>query len=299
MDEKRLVKLLWVVKAGLLAVLAYAGLEVVVSRLPLRAVFDPRTVSGEPHDADPQVALPQTQSPPDYAVITQRNLFTGSDKASAAPAGMSVPPPPESMSSAEELSLSLIGTLAGEPATSRAIIQNTKTNTTGSYRIGDSIASATVEAIEREMVVLRYQGRSLVLKQCAGKTEARGPVAQEGQRKLPDAEQPTAGRAQPPAGVPRAESLRSGYMADVFRQAIIEPYVKNNRTEGLKISGLEKIPMAELFGLKDGDVVQSINGQQLTSKQKAFQVLMKARTQPRVDIQLLRDGQRKGLSFDL
>jgi type II secretory pathway component PulC len=75
--------------------------------------------------------------------------------------------------------------------------------------------------------------------------------------------------------------------------------VKNHRTEGLKISGLEKIPMAERFGLQNGDVVQSINGQQLTSKQKAFQVLMKARTQSKVDIQLLRDGQRKGLSFDL
>ncbi len=299
MDEKRLVKLLWVVKAGLLAVLAYAGLEVVVSRLHLGVVFDPRTVSGEPHAVDPQVALREPHAPPDCAVITQRNLFTGTDDASAAPAGLPLPQPSESVASAEELNLSLIGTLAGEPATSRAIIQNTKTNTTGSYRIGDSIASATVEAIEREMVVLRYQGRPLVLKQRSGKAEVRGRTAQEGQPTLPDAGQTAAGRGQPPAGTPRAESLRSGYVAEVFRQATIEPYVKNNRTEGLKISGLEKIPMAELFGLKNGDVVQSINGQQLTSKQKAFQVLMKARTQPRVDIQLLRDGQRKGLSFDL
>jgi type II secretory pathway component PulC len=94
--------------------------------------------------------------------------------------------------------------------------------------------------------------------------------------------------------------LYAGFeVAEVFRQATIEPYVKNYRTEGLTISGLEKIPMAERFGLQNGDVVQSINGQQLTSKQKAFQVLMKARTQSKVDIQLLRNGQRKGLSFDL
>jgi len=193
----------------------------------------------------------------------------------------------------------LIGTLAGGPATSRAVIQNTKTNTTGSYRIGDSVASATVEAIRPEMVVLRYQGRPVALKQCSGKTEARGPTGQGEQPKLRDAGQTAASRSQPSAGAPRPESLRSGYVSEVFRQATIEPYVKNNRTEGLQISGLEKIPMAETFGLKNGDVVQSINGQQLTSKQKAFQVLMKARTQPKIDIQLLRDGQRKGLSFDL
>jgi len=37
----------------------------------------------------------------------------------------------------------------------------------------------------------------------------------------------------------------------------------------------------------------------LTSKQKAFQVLMKAKTQSKVNLQLLRDGKSKELSFDL
>ncbi len=54
-----------------------------------------------------------------------------------------------------------------------------------------------------------------------------------------------------------------------------------------------------MIGLRNGDVVQSVNGQQLTSKQKAFQVLMKAKTQSKIDIQLLRDGQSRNLSFDL
>jgi len=75
--------------------------------------------------------------------------------------------------------------------------------------------------------------------------------------------------------------------------------VNNDRTEGLKITGLESFPMAQALGLQNGDVVQSVNGQQLTSKQKAFQVLMKAKTQSKIDFQLLRDGKSKNLSFNL
>ncbi len=300
MDEKRLVKLLWVVKAGLLAVLVYTGFEVVVSLLRLGVVLDPSTASGEPRTTETSVASSADDSPPDYNVIAQRNLFAGADKAGAAPTGAPVAETPDSPAATEELGLSLIGTLAGGPTASRAILQESRTNKTDSYRIGDSVAAATVEAIQRETVVLRYQGRLVVLKQCPGKAEGKEPKPREGGPKIEAAGPAGAGRSQP-AAAPEAPRFagRSGSMAEVFRQATIEPYVKNSRTEGLKITGLEKIPLAERLGLQNGDVVQAINGQQLTSKQKAFQVLMKARTQSKVDIQLLRDGRRKGLSFDL
>jgi type II secretory pathway component PulC len=57
--------------------------------------------------------------------------------------------------------------------------------------------------------------------------------------------------------------------------------------------------LANLFGLRNGDIVQTVNGQNLNSKQKAFQVLKKARTQSNISLQLLRDGKAKELSFDL
>jgi general secretion pathway protein C len=90
-----------------------------------------------------------------------------------------------------------------------------------------------------------------------------------------------------------------GYVEDIFRNATIEPHVVDGQTQGLKITGLENTPLAGMFGLRDGDVVQAVNGQRLTSKQKAFQVLQKARNQSRIHIQLLRKDQAKDLSFDL
>ena len=294
MDEKRFVKILWIAKAALVAVLLYVGFEVVTNCLHLGAVFDPGTASGELRVADTQAAPAQTHSPSDYTAIVQRNLFSDVDRAANQPPDANRSPAVQSLPSVDELGLRLVGTIAGGPAASRAIIQNTKSNTTDFYRIGDTVASATVEAIQRETAVLRYQGRPLVLKQCSGttadkgqKTEVAGPKADS--------------RSQPSSVVNTAssESSRAGYMSEVFRKATIEPYVRNDRTEGLRITGLDKIPLAEAFGFKNGDIVQAVNGQQLTSKQKAFQVLQKAKTQSKVNIRILRDGKSKDLSFDL
>ncbi len=181
------------------------------------------------------------------------------------------------------------------------MIQDTQNNTTGVYKIGDKVASATVAAIRRDAVILQYQGRPLVLRQQAGQGEGPGRDAKGGQQNAQGAgrkaEDSTALSSVPQDS--SSGSARAGYMTDLFRTANIEPFVKNNQTEGLKITGLEDLPMAGLLGLQNGDIVQSINGQRLTSKQKAFQVLMKARTQSNVDIQLLRDGKSKNLSFKL
>jgi type II secretion system protein C len=294
MDERRSIRLLWIAKAALLAVLIYAGFEVATSRLNLGRVLDPGTASGEPSTTERESASPEPREFPDYRAIVQRDLFReAADTASAQP-GVNHSAPPESPASAEELGLRLIGALAGGPVASRAILQDAKSNATSSYRIGDTVAAATVEAIERDAVVLRYQGRPLVLKLRAGQTAGSGPKTEDGRQKADRQSQPSSVISPPSSGTSRAE-----YVAEVFHKATIEPYVKSERTEGLKITGLDQIPMAQKIGLRDGDVIQSVNGQQLTSKQKAFQVLMKARTQPRVDIQILRDGKSKDLSFEL
>jgi type II secretion system protein C len=253
-------------------------------------MFDPGTASGELHVADTQAAPAETHS-----LRTTRRLSNEicsptrieADQQPDANRASAVP----SLPSADELGLRLVGTIAGGPAASRAIIQNTKSNTTDFYRIGDTVASATVEAIQRETAVLRYQGRPLLLKQCSGTTADKGQKSEAAAPKADSRSQPS-----PVVNTASSESSRAGYMSEVFRKATIEPYVRNDRTEGLRITGLDKIPLAEAFGFKNGDIVQAVNGQQLTSKQKAFQVLQKAKTQSKVNIRILRDGKSKDLS---
>ncbi len=291
MDEKRYMKIWWFAKAFLVVVLVYAGVKAIATGLHPGDVFDPGAVRGDEPPHEGQAALPEDKSRSDYSDIVRRNLFTGTDGI-AYPGANANRPAFDSMASAEELGLKLMGAIAGGPAASRAIIQNTSDKTIGTYRIGDIIASATVDAIQRDAVILRHQGRHLVLRLHTGAgSEDRGGSGREQQR--------AAAQAAPVTGGPTPLSTQAGYVEEVFHNITIEPYRKNNRTQGLRISGLEKVPLAEMFGLKNGDVIQTINGQQLTSKQKAFQVLMKAKTQSRVDIQLLRNGKNKDLSFEI
>lgn len=291
MDEKRYMKILWFAKAFLVVVLAYAGVKAIGTCLHPGEAFNPSAAHGDEQTHDGQAVPTEDQSRSDYSEIVRRNLFTGTD-------GIAHPPVNanrsalDSMASAEELGLKLMGAIAGGPAASRAIIQNTTDKTIGTYRIGDIVASATVDAIRRDAVVLRHQGRHLILRLHTGAGSDDRTAPAEAQQRA------TTQTAKSTAGPPRL-STQARYVEEIFHNVTIEPYKKNNRTQGLRITGLEKVPLAEMFGLRNGDVIRTINGQQLTSKQKAFQVLMKAKTQSKVDIQLLRDGKSKDLSFEI
>jgi type II secretory pathway component PulC len=85
----------------------------------------------------------------------------------------------------------------------------------------------------------------------------------------------------------------------LLTQTTLTPYAVDGQVEGIQITGLDKIPLAGVLGLKEGDVIHIVNGQTLTSKQKAFQILKKAKSQETLDIELLRDGQSKTLSFPI
>jgi general secretion pathway protein C len=284
-------KLLWAVKASLVAMLLYVALEAIVTPFQLDAGLKPKAVSGnERASVEPQVK-PEVQTRPDYSVIAKNDMFagpSGSDDLRAAPAPSAVLP------SAEELGLKLVGTVAGSPNFSRAIIHSAETGVASTYKIGDRVASATIEAIESDQVVLLHAGRRLALqKHITASTAAPGSTGEPQTQVMPSARQATNSQQTQPA------SARLGYVEELFRQATIEPHVEDGQTKGLKITGLEQTPLANLFGLRNGDIVQTVNGQNLNSKQKAFQVLKKARTQSNISLQLLRDGKAKELSFDL
>jgi len=85
----------------------------------------------------------------------------------------------------------------------------------------------------------------------------------------------------------------------ILKKVIIEPHLVNGQTEGLRITGLERIPLASELLLSSGDIIRAINGQTLTSKQGAYKIFKRARTQPTIRIDLLRDGETKALLFKL
>jgi len=104
---------------------------------------------------------------------------------------------------------------------------------------------------------------------------------------------------QAPKQTPVVIPTKIGYVEDILTRAVIQPYTVNGQVQGLRITGLEKVRAAEVLGLKNGDIIRVVNGQQLTSLQKAFQVFQKAKSQPTISLELSRGGDTKTLTFDL
>lgn len=293
MNDRQTARLFWAAKAGLVVVLVYAAVSTIVGPLRLRRP-EPKSAVGSQAVQMPAAPAAVQEDPTDYSAILHNDPFTEGDGPALARASA----PTETIQSADELGLTLIGVIAfaGNPSKSRAVIASEEPQLTQSYRIGDSVSSATIEDIESDRVVLRYAGHKCILMQRAGGSTTSRSAPAETSVSQRNVGRPTVPATSEPAGQP---SGRLGYVENVFRHATIEPHVQDDRVDGLRISGLEQSPLAASIGLRNDDVVRRVNGQELTSKQKAFQVLQKARSQSELDIEIVRDGRTRNLSFDL
>ena len=264
-------------------------------------VFAPASAVGTETGSAAEMLHSAQDSAEDWSVIVSRSIFGAAGR----PSNQMQSEPGRAdggflSSAGRELGLELVGTVCGSPPFSRAIIRNTKTKAVDLYRPGQTVAGAYIESVEDNVVILIHEGQRKML---SLKTAEAGPPATAARdtKDAPGGVKPVA--YLPPTRIseqPAAVSTsRIGYIEEILSKAVIEPYTVNGKAEGLKITGLENVPVAEALGLKNGDVIRIVNGQQLTSLQKAFQVFQKARSQPAINIELSRGDETKELTFDL
>lgn len=240
----------------------------------------PTTDDGTPSEtSDPMPSDGQKN----YENIVERNLFTDAYPGKNE-SNHTIPP------LAAQLNLTLQGTVAGASDIARAIISDLSAHTTDLYKTGDTIAKARIIEIKRGAVILLCEGRSLILRLNANETIT-----------APNTENnSTAANATVNAQEEREQwQIRNDFINELLDAARIEPYIVDGQTQGLRIVNLDQAQTAELIGLKSGDIIRMVNGQKLTGKQKAFQVFRKARTQPSLNIEILRGDTVKTVSFNL
>ena len=196
--------------------------------------------------------------------------------------------------------LRLLATVAGDEEVACAVIENVKTRIQDLYKTGDIIEGAWVEKIERNRIVLfNGQQREALNLSVAGK--APGPVAKSAEPVI--AKKPGIAEAVNIISPTDREINKKAFLAKVggmeaiLKTVEVAPYMVNGKENGIRITGLEDSSMARYVGFENGDVIQIINGQTVTNRRKAFQILRKARTQSSLDTQLLRGIEKKTLSF--
>jgi len=231
----------------------------------------------------------------DYTRIVELNPFSGSVRHRAGVDSGS----PQSVS--RQLGLELLGTVSGGPAVARAVIKDTKTGSIDLYRIGQSVSGAKIFAIEAEKVILLCRGERKVLKiEISASANNDGLGRRPGHRHGSEHQMvPAAIETEPRNSSVDVYKAKLGRIETILRKARIVPYVVEGEIKGLQLNGLDKIEAAKEFGLREGDIIEIVNGQRLTSKQKAYQIFMKARNQPVINIDLLRGETPRKVSFVL
>jgi general secretion pathway protein C len=229
----------------------------------------------------------------DYAEIVERNPFGISSQTTDTNKLASFDP-----AVSEELGLALFGTVSGSPAVARAIIKNLKTGVFDLYKMGQTVEGARIEGIDTDEIILVRNGEKKILMLSITQSDSNNSSTETPSSKPVNKTGNTARTNSQTKNAPINAQTKIGCVEAVLKEAVIEPYVVDGQVEGLRIMDLENVEEAKELGLKNGDIIRSVNGHRLTSKQKAHQIFKKAMSQTAINLELLRDDENKKLSFD-
>lgn len=287
----------WLLVVFLLVGGAYAGMRLLGIGAPSAAVGG--VAGGDPGGEGSVTPLAQVGPRPSYQPIITASLFgpagTQEQKAADAP-----PPPPQEEIVETQLRLKLVGTSATTPKDlfATAVILNEEKNVLGTYAIGQAvIEEVTVEEIHARKVILfnKRQNRREVLRSddkdeggdlMAGAAPA-GPITSGPTRQV---------------SVTKTELVSEVLMNYPALVTEIKPRLfldDTGKVAGITGDNLSQLPMADKLGVKDGDVLQSVNGEPIDSEQKVIELINKYRNASMVSIGLLRDGKPETVTYRL
>lgn len=167
--------------------------------------------------------------------------------------------------------------------------------------VGPPAKGWRVVEVRRNALVLANGGRRHVL-EVGGKAKA--PVVQT-------AAAPAAATAAPaappqpgaaPAG-PERELARSDVEAKLrnlgflITQLNVQPFYRSGKPAGFRVSRIRPGSFVDQLGARNGDIIQQVNGRDVTTVKDAFLLYNSFKTQERVEVKVLRGGREQTMRF--
>ncbi len=87
--------------------------------------------------------------------------------------------------------------------------------------------------------------------------------------------------------------------ADLMRQARIVPEQENGKIVGIRLFGVRSDTLLGVLGMENGDRLQTINGFDIASPEKALEAYARLRTADKLNITLNRRGQNMNLDYNI
>jgi len=233
-----------------------------------------------------------------YQAIARRDLFKTPKNEIPSPAGIDI----EALKPTE-LKLKLWGTITGEDGLTRAVIEDQTKKEQAFFRAGEDVASARIKLILREKVILSVKGEDQIL-EIERPTGLGGPAfsPRVGTSVSRPAPPPTSTTHQtPPPRSIRMKLDRLGPISDSpedwVKDATAAPFVSDEGESGLMINRITPSSPLRRLGIRNGDVVVSINDQPVSELGDIFEALTEVSEGEALSLNFKRRGRERQIDF--
>lgn len=87
--------------------------------------------------------------------------------------------------------------------------------------------------------------------------------------------------------------------SELMSQARILPYERDGAVQGFKLYGIRRDSLLGKLGLRNGDIINSIGGMEMTSPDRALEAYSKLRSASNLSVTITRRGRRQSLDFNI
>ncbi|MHB1013453.1 MAG: type II secretion system protein GspC [Desulfobacteria bacterium] len=223
----------------------------------------------------------------------------------------------KSVSQAPRTAFVLIGTIvSSSPAARRAILWANGMKEPKAFREKEEVEPGVfLSSVERDKAWLTRGGEREMLEILPVGSRTRAslspPVA--GLRSAAPGAPQTAGTSSPPAGDIRVERLAdnrfsideagvaqlTGNINQYMTQVRLIPFFEGNKSAGYRIAAIRPGTTFEQLGFKGGDVLQQVNGLDVSSPEKLYTIFQNLKDEKKVSVNILRQGQKSTLTYEI
>ena len=216
-----------------------------------------------------------------YSVIEERNLF-GETQASA----------PRKVEREAASAFRLRGTVLLDSGGGYAILENLANGAQMLHRLGDRVGDFSLVSIKWGRVVLRNSGgeKILVMVSHPSGKESRIPSKKD------EIEQIVENKRIISRGFVEKTAINAN---QILTQVRIRPHFVSGVSEGYWVGNIQPGSIIEEMGFRNGDIVKRVNGQDVDSPEKIFQLYQEIRKTGLVVIDVERGNQIKTLTYEI